>query len=229
MLKQRPILFIVAGALVTSLVGCGTTPSTPSARHLAAAIEIRSGDLQGWPGFNQPLQLFPQIARCMGAPDPLRPAPLAIGRSEEFGDPLLNVQSYTYVFATASQAKWAVSLYRNRRLPLCETQSVRANYSRQHIKKVTVSVESAPLGVESAASSDALTTTLTTTNQEPGAAGVEQYVSPLLVLRSGRVVTHLIMSASSTVGPFPTALFDRLSVTLSQRLMNALGVSVAST
>lgn len=212
-----------------SLVGCGPTPSTPSASHLAAAVEIRSGDVPGWPGFNEPVQLFPQIARCMGVPDPDRPAPLATGRSEEFGDALLNVQSYTFVFATSSQAKRVVSLYRNRRLPSCEAQSVRANYSRMHVRGVTVSVESAPPGVESAVSSDTLTTTLTATVQEPGANGDEQYVSPLMVLRSGRVVTHLLMSASSTVGPFPTALFDRLSVTLSQRLTNALGDAVAST
>jgi hypothetical protein len=96
-----------------------------------------------------------------------------------------------------------------------------------HIGKVTVGVESAPPGVESAASSDALTTTLTV--QQTGVDGDEQDVSPLVILRSGRVVTHLLMSASSRVGSFPTALFDRLSVTLSQRLMNAVGESVVST
>jgi hypothetical protein len=155
---------------------------------------------------------------------------VAIGRSEEFGDALVNVQSYTYVFASVSQAKRLLSLYRNGRLPSCEAQLVRATADSQlHIKEVTVSVEPAPPGVERALSSDALTTTLTTTVQETGAKGDVQYVSPLMVLRSGRVVTRLTMLASSTAGPFPTALFDRLSVTLSQRLMNALGESVAST
>jgi len=211
------------------LVGCSATPTTPSASHLAAAVEIRSGDVPGWPGINQPLNLFPQLARCMGLPNPLRPAPVGIGRSEEFGGSILNVQSYTYVFATASQAKRDVSSYRNERLPSCEARLVRKTYSGQNLKGVTVSVESAPPGVESAISPDALTTTLTLTFQESGAKGDEQFVAPLMVLRSGRVVTHLTMSASSTTGPFPTALFDRLSVRLSQRLMKALGESVAST
>jgi hypothetical protein len=215
----------------SSVNGGSRTPTAliPAARHLAAAVEVRSGDLPGWPGYATPPPdpaTTATFARCMGNQNPRLSAPVGTARSKQFSTKNLTeyVQSFTYVMATVGQAEQLTARDRRARFPSCyarqNSAAIAANLeSSEHVvgQKV-LGVGPAPRGVNQ---SDSLTVSTSYTTQQVGATELEHTVVRLMVVRVGKTVTNLVVSAQLTAGPFPAALFNRLAVTLSRRLASS--------
>lgn len=243
--RGRPVR-IVAGAVATAVAvaafalaiayGPGssdrrasmtTSARVQAARHLAATVTLRAGDLPGWSGYTTPAPdpaSAATVARCIGRRPPLSP-PVAAARSKEFTVDNLTVyaQSYTYVMTTAAQAEQVTSLARQRRFPSCdaslERKAIAANSAATaQLSGLKVRVGPAPPGVDEP---DSLTVTTTYATRQFGATGASHTDAHTMVVRSGRVVTDVVVSALRSAGPYPVSLFNRLAVTLSQRLAEA--------
>jgi hypothetical protein len=241
-------LFIAAFALAVAY-GPGSSDNGGSrsaiaraqtARHVAATVELRSEDLPGWPGYNTPtpdLGAAKKLAQCVGIRHSHVLPAVAVVRSKQFdnGVPTGSATTYayssTYVMATAAQAEQLTSFYRLPRFPSCYAHQTGAAIaagleSTSHLLGVQVlGVGPAPPGVNT---SDSQTVSTSYATQQQGATGVEHSVVRLLFMRIGRVVTFLVVSALLTAGPFPVTLFDRLAVTVSNRLVRATGAATAS-
>jgi hypothetical protein len=199
-----------------------------SARQLAATVAVRARDLPGWSGFTSPAPdpaALETVARCMGRQGPRLAPPVAALRSKEFAKDNLTVdaQSYTYVMATAAEAAQVTSLERQPRFPWCdaslESKAIEADAaSPVHLSALKVVVGPAPAEVEQA---DSLTVTTTYSTQQVGATGASDTDAHMVVVRSGRVLTDVVVSALLSAGPFPLSLFDRLAGTVSKRLTGA--------
>jgi hypothetical protein len=199
-----------------------------SARHVAATVELRSRDVPGWSGYRTPAPdpaTTEKVARCLGIHNFHVSPPVASARSKDFDTDNLTLyaQSYTDVMATVAQAEKVTSLVRQSRFPSCYATLARngitadlASYS--HLSRLAVAVGPPPPGVNG---SDAQTIFTSFSTQEVGAPGSEPFDMRVMLVRIGRVVTDVVVTAALTAGPYPVRLFNRLAVTISKRLARA--------